>query len=87
MDRNPHYETEIKPRQATAPARGGSEGETSGLPEMKPPARLYTIREIAREFQVTIRALRFYEDRGGCSARDGRAASGGMMIATGSTLR
>lgn len=64
MDRNPHYETEIKPRQATAPARGGSEGETSGLPEMKPPARLYTIREIAREFQVTIRALRFYEDRG-----------------------
>jgi len=31
---------------------------------MEQPARLYTIREIAREFQVTIRALRFYEDRG-----------------------
>lgn len=40
----------------------GIQGE--GIPEPEGPSRLYTIREMARDFQVSIRTLRFYEDRG-----------------------
>ena len=47
----------------TAGAHDASEGE-----------KLYTIGDLAREFGVTLRALRFYEDRGLLSPRrDGTA--------------
>jgi DNA-binding transcriptional MerR regulator len=34
------------------------------MPERKPEAQTYTISELAREFDVTPRAIRFYEDQG-----------------------
>lgn len=34
------------------------------MPEAKEDARTYTISELAREFDVTPRAIRFYEDQG-----------------------
>jgi DNA-binding transcriptional MerR regulator len=34
-----------------------------GPPEAEEPSRLYSIREMARDFKVSIRTLRFYEDR------------------------
>jgi DNA-binding transcriptional MerR regulator len=37
---------------------------SDGFPEAEEPSRLYTIREMARDFKVSIRTLRFYEDRG-----------------------
>lgn len=64
MGTKPHYETERKLHPAAAHAHGAGDREIPALPEIEPPARLYTIREMAREFQVTARALRFYEDRG-----------------------
>ncbi len=64
MGTKPHYEIERKPHPAAAHAHRAGAGEIPALPEVEPPARLYTIREMAREFQVTVRALRFYEDRG-----------------------
>jgi len=33
-------------------------------PELRRPERTYTIRQLCREFKVTPRALRFYEDKG-----------------------
>lgn len=45
-------------RSQEEPESGGVFPETEGMP------RLYTIREMARDFQVSIRTLRFYEDRG-----------------------
>jgi DNA-binding transcriptional MerR regulator len=41
-----------------------SEIERADLPEAEANSRLSTVREMARDFQVSIRALRFYEDRG-----------------------
>jgi DNA-binding transcriptional MerR regulator len=41
---------------------GDSEMQSVDFPEAN--SRLSTIREMARDFQVSIRALRFYEDRG-----------------------
>jgi DNA-binding transcriptional MerR regulator len=38
-------------------------------PAISNPAKSYTIREMAREFELTLRALRFYEDRGLISPR------------------
>ena len=41
-------------------------------PELRRPERTFAIRQLCREFQVTPRALRFYEDKGLLSpARDG----------------
>ena len=46
-------------------ARGHEDPERDGVfPETEGTSRLYTIREMARDFQVSIRTLRFYEDRG-----------------------
>jgi len=59
-----HHATEDRLHHAGALRRSATSREISGLPEMEPPARLFTIREMAQEFQVTTRALRFYEDRG-----------------------
>jgi len=42
------------------------------IPPMKEPAETYSIADLAREFDVTHRAIRFYEDEGLLSpARDG----------------
>src|SRR4051794_17199599 len=47
-------------------------GSNSG--EMGAGAKVYTIGDLAREFSVTLRTLRFYEDRGLLSPRrDGTA--------------
>ncbi|MCI0465483.1 MAG: MerR family transcriptional regulator [Beijerinckiaceae bacterium] len=43
---------------------GGEEWKRPALPEARPRPRLYSIREMAWEFQITVRTLRFYEQRG-----------------------
>ncbi|HUB65180.1 MAG TPA: MerR family transcriptional regulator [Methylocella sp.] len=40
------------------------EARNDGHPQPEETLQLYSIREMARDFQVTSRALRFYEDRG-----------------------
>jgi DNA-binding transcriptional MerR regulator len=63
METNPQHETGRWLRHG-AP-RGHDEAEIAdGFPEPEGTSRLYTIREMARDFQVSIRTLRFYEDRG-----------------------
>jgi len=64
MGTKPHYETDAGLHQVGAQMHGASGREFPVPPETEKPARLYTVREMAREFQVTMRALRFYEDRG-----------------------
>ena len=50
---------------ASRAPRGHDEAEKAdGFPEPEGTSHLYTIREMARYFQVSIRTLRFYEDRG-----------------------
>lgn len=60
-----HFETMV----ATDSQRGSSgAGRAPGLPDS--PARThYTIGEVAREFAFTLRALRFYEEKGLISPR------------------
>ena len=70
MDTNPQHDAGSTSRhgvpsgQADSELRGhpGSEIQSADSPEAN--SRLSTIREMARDFQVSIRALRFYEDRG-----------------------
>jgi DNA-binding transcriptional MerR regulator len=63
METNPQHETGRWLRHG-AP-RGHDEAERAdGFPETGGTSRFYTIREMARDFQVSIRTLRFYEDRG-----------------------
>jgi len=75
MDTNPAQETNYHSQDASAyPQREpGSRSRVVGAlqsemcaatPAAKSPARASTIREMARDFGVSIRALRFYEDRG-----------------------
>src|SRR3712207_115337 len=45
----------------------------AGAGETGEGAKFYTIGDLAREFGVTLRTLRFYEDRGLLSPRDGTA--------------
>lgn len=60
MDRNLHREAGVRtPRCDSRVHR-----EYAEFPDAEAYSRLYTIREIAREFQLSVRALRFYEDRG-----------------------
>jgi MerR-like DNA binding protein len=56
-------------------------GHADSEPEAEANSRLSTIREMARDFQVSIRALRFYEDRGLLHPR--RESTSGTMPATG----
>lgn len=67
METNPHHETGRWLRS------GATQGEDEGkVPEThrdcftdaKETPRFHTIRQMARDFQVSIRTLRFYEDRG-----------------------
>ncbi|MCI0735916.1 MAG: MerR family transcriptional regulator [Beijerinckiaceae bacterium] len=61
---NPPYEAANGLRLATPQGPGGADGGRPAPPEGEARLRLYSIREMARDFQVTIRALRFYESRG-----------------------
>jgi DNA-binding transcriptional MerR regulator len=63
MGTDTRYEADIGLNQTAAQRHGASGGEIPARPELEPSGRLYAIGEIAREFRVTIRALRFYEDR------------------------
>jgi len=37
---------------------------STGLPSQRDPQRIYSIAELAREFDITARTIRFYEDEG-----------------------
>lgn len=64
MNSNLHHEAAAAlPATRFGPGALGPKGETA-TPEAEAQPKLYTIREMAREFQLSIRALRFYEDRG-----------------------
>jgi DNA-binding transcriptional MerR regulator len=63
METNPQNETGSWLHHGTR--REHSEAEIPGdFPALEGTSRLYTIREMAQDFQVSIRTLRFYEDRG-----------------------
>jgi len=63
METNPQHETGSWLHHSTR--RDRSEAEIPGdFPALEGTSRLYTIREMAQDFQVSIRTLRFYEDRG-----------------------
>ena len=63
METNPQNETGSWLHHGTR--REHSEAEISGdFPALEGTSRLHTIREMAQDFQVSIRTLRFYEDRG-----------------------
>jgi DNA-binding transcriptional MerR regulator len=67
METNPQYETGHWLRHSTARRDDKlkmPEIQSDSFPETEESSRLYTIREMARDFQVSIRTLRFYEDRG-----------------------
>jgi DNA-binding transcriptional MerR regulator len=62
MDTTPQHETASGLLRGVPNGCADSEMQSSDLLEAN--SRLSTIREMARDFQVSIRALRFYEDRG-----------------------
>jgi len=64
MDMDPQHEAGIRLHQRAPNGHADSEIQRADLPEAEANSRLSTIREMARDFQVSIRALRFYEDRG-----------------------
>ncbi|PZR83746.1 MAG: MerR family transcriptional regulator [Hyphomicrobiales bacterium] len=62
MDTNPQNESGSRPHHGVPSGHADSEIQSADSPEAN--SRLSTIREMARDFQVSVRALRFYEDRG-----------------------
>jgi DNA-binding transcriptional MerR regulator len=64
MDMDPQHEAGIRLHQRAPNGHADSEIQRADLPEAEANSRLCTVREMARDFQVSIRALRFYEDRG-----------------------
>jgi DNA-binding transcriptional MerR regulator len=64
MHTNLPHETETRLGLVNAQGRDGSSEVIPAPRGAGPSSRRYTIREMAREFQVTIRTLRFYDDRG-----------------------
>jgi DNA-binding transcriptional MerR regulator len=64
MDMDPQHEAGSRLHQRAPNGHANSEIQRADLPEAEANSRLSTIREMARDFQVSIRALRFYEDRG-----------------------
>ena len=65
METTPQHQDETGRWLRLSAARGHEGPERGGVfPETEGTSRLYTIREMARDFQVSIRTLRFYEDRG-----------------------
>ncbi len=55
---------ERAPETAQTPVFSGSDGSASLRAAQASGDRLYTIGDMARAYRVTLRALRFYEDRG-----------------------
>lgn len=66
MDTNPHLDVGSRSKLSHSVPNGHADSEiqSNDLPEAEANSRLSTIREMARDFQVSIRTLRFYEDRG-----------------------
>jgi DNA-binding transcriptional MerR regulator len=64
MDTNPQHDAQSRLPHGVPNGHAGSVIQCAGSPEAEAISRLSTIREMARDFQVSIRALRFYEDRG-----------------------
>jgi DNA-binding transcriptional MerR regulator len=72
MDTNPAHEKDYHSQDMSGRVQRNLESNllaqsdvlAPSPPAAKLPARLSTIREMARDFGVSIRALRFYEDRG-----------------------
>jgi DNA-binding transcriptional MerR regulator len=64
MDTNPQRDAANRLLHGVPNGRSDSLKQYAGSPEAEAISRLSTIREMARDFQVSIRALRFYEDRG-----------------------
>lgn len=62
MDTDPQHEAGSRLRHPAPIGHPDSETQGADLPEAN--SRLFTIQEMARDFQVSTRALRFYEDRG-----------------------
>jgi DNA-binding transcriptional MerR regulator len=64
MDTNPQHDAGSRLHDGVSNGHADSELQSADLPEVEANSRLSTIREMARDFQVSIRALRFYEGRG-----------------------
>jgi DNA-binding transcriptional MerR regulator len=64
MDTNPQHDAPSRLPHGVPNGHADSLEQYAGSPEAEAISRLSTIREMARDFQVSIRALRFYEDRG-----------------------
>jgi DNA-binding transcriptional MerR regulator len=62
MDTDPQQEARSGLHHHAPNGLADSEIQSADLPEAN--LRLSTIREMARDFQVSVRTLRFYEDRG-----------------------
>src|SRR5690349_19146802 len=62
MDTDPQHEGGSRLHHCAPNEDADSEIQSADLPGSN--SRLFTIREMARDFQVSTRALRFYEDRG-----------------------
>jgi DNA-binding transcriptional MerR regulator len=62
MDTDPQHEAGSGLHHRASNGDADSEIQSADLPEAN--SRLFTIQEMARDFQVSTRALRFYEDRG-----------------------
>lgn len=62
MNTTPQHDAGSMSRNGVPSGNADSEMQSADLPEGN--SRLFTIREMARDFEVSIRALRFYEDRG-----------------------
>lgn len=62
MDTNPQNNVASRLHHGALNGHADSEMQSADLSEAN--SRLSTIREMARDFQVSIRTLRFYEDRG-----------------------
>ncbi len=64
MDTNPTLDRERRPNSQRRESGGNSSPAASPPSRQGTPDSTSTIREMARDFGVSIRALRFYEDRG-----------------------
>jgi DNA-binding transcriptional MerR regulator len=64
MDTNPQHDARSRFPHGIPYGHADSGIQSNDLPEAEANSRLSTIREMARDFQVSIRTLRFYEDRG-----------------------
>jgi DNA-binding transcriptional MerR regulator len=64
MDTTPQHDAGSRLPHGVPNGHADSEIQRAELSEAEANSRLFTIQEMARDFQVSTRALRFYEDRG-----------------------